>query len=242
MRTAAERKKNNPKRFTKEDRSILLALRPVVRGLAAFWGDRCEVLLHSLEDLAQSVVQIENGYVTGRSVGSPVTDLTLQILRKAEQHVADQVGDREPDFRVYSSKTADGRPLRCVTMVVRNDNRPIAMLCISFDLSVPLHHVLRTLAPVADTESDRADSPEYYMMSAEELVKRSLDLAIRKATAKRGVSPQAKNRAIVGELYRQGIFDIKRAVDMVSAELGVSRFTVYSYLRDLRNEGEVINE
>ncbi len=226
-----------PRPFKREDRRILAAMRPLVSGLATFLGHHCEVLLHSLEDLAHSVVHIENGHVTGRVVGSPVTDLALRILHATE---TDGEGGEDRDFRVYSSSTADGRPLRCVTMVVRNGETPIGMVCVNFDLSVPLSDVIGFLASMRQTgsDADREDSPEHYMMSAEDLVTRSLDVAIRNASAQRGVSPQARNRAIVADLNRQGIFDIKGAVDMVGAELGVSRFTVYNYLRDLKNEGE----
>lgn len=215
--------------FDDTDRRILAAMRPLVSGLATFLGPHCEVLLHSLEDLAHSVVQIENGHVTGRAVGSPVTDLALRILYSTEP-------PHQQDFRVYSSATPDGRPLRCVTMVVRNGTRAIGMVCINFDLSIPVHEVIRLLSASDDSSGD--DSPEHYMMSAEDLVTRSIDLAIQKATTRRGVSPQARNRAIVAELNDQGIFDVKGAVDVVSTELGVSRFTVYNYLRDLRNDGE----
>ncbi len=217
--------------FSAEDRRILAAMRPLVNGLARFLGPHCEVLLHSLEDLAESVVQIENGHVTGRAVGSPVTDLALQILHSTEQK---QQAGVEQDYRIYSSSTADGRPLRAVTMVVRNGEKPIGMVCVNFDLSISVYDVITMLS----SNPTAGDSPEHYMMSAEELVTRSLDLTIQKATVQRGVSPQAKNRAIVAELNQQGIFDVKGAVEVVSAELGVSRFTVYNYLRDLRSDEE----
>ncbi|MFP4427499.1 MAG: transcriptional regulator [Spirochaetaceae bacterium] len=225
------------RRFTDEDRRILAAMESVVTGLAHFLGPYCEVLLHSLENLAQSVIHIENGHVTGRSVGSPVTDLALRIL-----HSTENGEDRreEQDFRIYTSSTADGRPLRSVTMVIRNNDYPIGMLCLNFDLSMPIQEVSKFVSAFtgADLDGDRDESPEHYMMSAEDLVTRSLDVAIEKSANHRGVSPQAKNRMIVSELYSQGIFDIKGAVDMVSNELGVSRFTVYNYIRDLRNERE----
>lgn len=217
--------------FSDDDRRILKALEPVVSGIAAFWGPSCEVLLHSLEDLAESVVCIENGTVTGRSTGSPVTDLALRILK------ASNIDESNSDdqFHVYFSKTADGRPLRSMTSIIRNRGRAIGMLCINFDLSVQLSDIMQLLSNATGINGDN-DSPEHYMMSAEDLVTRSIDSAIQKHTAQRGISPQQRNKVIVGELQQQGIFDIKGAIDMVSAELGVSRFTVYNYLRDLRNE------
>ncbi|HKK49766.1 MAG TPA: PAS domain-containing protein [Alkalispirochaeta sp.] len=218
-------------RFTDDDRRILSALEPVVSGIATFWGPSCEVLLHSLEDLAESVVSIENGAVTGRSIGSPVTDLALKILKAS--NVDESSNDDQ--FHVYFSKTADGRPLRSMTSIIRNRGRAIGMLCINFDLSVQLSDIMSILSHATGIHGD-SDSPEHYTMSAEELVTRSIELAIQKNTAQRGISPQQRNKGIVGELQQQGIFDIKGAIDMVASELGVSRFTVYNYLRDLRNE------
>ena len=217
--------------FSDDDRRVLAAMRPVVSGLAAFWGPSCEVLLHSLEDLAESVVYIENGAVTGRSTGSPVTDLALRILKAS--NIDESVNDNQ--FHVYFSKTADGRPLRSMTSIIRNRGRAIGMLCINFDLSVQLSDIMDMLSNATGIHGE-SDSPEHYTMSAEDLVTRSLELAIQKNTAQRGISPQQRNKGIVGELQQQGIFDIKGAIDMVASELGVSRFTVYNYLRDLRSE------
>jgi predicted transcriptional regulator YheO len=51
----------------------------------------------------------------------------------------------------------------------------------------------------------------------------------------KGVSASEKNRMIIAGLARKGIFDIKGAIDIVAKEIGVSKYTIYHYLREVKN-------
>ena len=53
------------------DEARLTLLKQMAHGLAAEFGPSCEVVIHDLtvEDLEHTVVHIENGQVTGRSLG-----------------------------------------------------------------------------------------------------------------------------------------------------------------------------
>ncbi len=212
--------------FTAADRAILAAMEPVVDAVATLFGSHCEVLLHSLENLNHSIVKIRNGQVTGRGVGSPITDLGIKVLKDTGHIENDIVGS-------YLSNTEDGKTLKSITALIRNGTKPVGMLCINVDLSVPLLEVLKSLLPET-LGTPRDESPEHFVMSAEDLVRRSLDKAIIQVSANREISHQLKNKAIVTELHGQGIFDIKGAVEIVAKELAISRYTVYNYIRDAR--------
>lgn len=212
-------------RLDESDRRVLRALEPVVDAIATLFGSNCEVLIHSLEDLSRSVVKIANGHVTGRSLGSPITDLGIKTIRNADNSSSDVVGS-------YFSKTSTGKTLKSVTALIRNENKPIGMLCINLDLSVPLEDVLKTFA--VNWNGTGVESPENFAMSSEELVHVTLDKAIEKMSRERQISANTRNKRVVQELHQQGIFDIKGAVDMVAKELGVSRYTIYNYLREIR--------
>ena len=43
-----------------------------------------EVILHNLESLEHSVMQIVNGHHSGRKIGAPITDLALGMLSQIE--------------------------------------------------------------------------------------------------------------------------------------------------------------
>jgi predicted transcriptional regulator YheO len=46
---------------------------------------------------------------------------------------------------------------------------------------------------------------------------------------------------VIGELDKAGVFSLRRAADIVATELGVSRASVYTYLKDAREEvGEIV--
>lgn len=47
-----------------------------------YLGSVYEISLHSLEDYDHSVVKIMNGYHSGRTVGAPLTDLALNMLKE----------------------------------------------------------------------------------------------------------------------------------------------------------------
>ena len=47
---------------------------PLVQGLAEMFGPECEVVLHDINAVPHSIVAIENGQVTGRTVGDVPTD------------------------------------------------------------------------------------------------------------------------------------------------------------------------
>lgn len=214
-----------PVKLSERDRAIMRALDPVVDAVAALFGPNCEVLVHSLEDLGRSVVKIANGHVTGRDIGAPITDLGMRALRQARELKTDVIGS-------YYSRTADGKTLKSVTALVRSDGRPIAMLCINMNLSVSLLEFASQFLPA--TQPEVTDSPEHFVMSSEELVHKSVEKALTELNRQRGLSALARNRLVVKELYDQGIFDVKGAVDVVASELGVSRYTVYNYIREVK--------
>src|SRR5690606_16737251 len=113
---------------------VLRTFRPVMHAIAAAGGPSCEVVLHNLDgadvDLGQTIAAIENGHVTGRSVGGPSTSLGLSVQQ-----------DRQKDHDAFGYRgfTDDGRELRCSSVYFRNPAGDIiAALCINIDLS-PVH-------------------------------------------------------------------------------------------------------
>ncbi|GAH73607.1 unnamed protein product, partial [marine sediment metagenome] len=173
---------NNEVRLNQTDKAILRALEAVVEGVAKIFGSNCEVILHSLEDLSHSVTKIANGYVTGRRVGSPLTDFGIEILKKADSLEDDVIGS-------YYSKLDDGRSLKSVTILIRNtQGKPIGFICINIDLSVPLSDFLKGFLPMGDEPSPEAVI-EHFPLSMQDLIFRSLQLVMTDVNNRRGLSP-----------------------------------------------------
>jgi predicted transcriptional regulator YheO len=221
-----EIKAQGSREFSAADRALLERYGKIAISLAKAFGSGCEVVVNSLEDLAHSIVEIANGQVTGRTVGSPITNFGLEILNNPEELKEEIIGP-------YFSETKAGKPLKSVTLVIRNDSgTPIGMLCVNFDLSMPLSHFLREFSPTGGAfEPDENFAPD-----VGDLVGQAVADELESISHITGVSPTEKNRRVVANLEHRGIFDIKGSVELVAGELGVTKHTIYKYLRELRGD------
>jgi predicted transcriptional regulator YheO len=213
-----------PITLTSKDREILEAVKPVIDGIALLLGENCEVLLHSFESLDCSVIYIRNGHVTGRTEGSPITDLGMKILR-------DSAGAGKDITGCYYSKTSDGKILRCMTILIRNGaKKPIGMMCVNMNMSAPLVDVLNVFNGAGKPEG--GESPENFVTSLDDLVKTTLRETITSISSHTDIPNHEKNKTIVYELIKKGIFEIRGAIDIVARELSLSRYTIYNYIRE----------
>jgi predicted transcriptional regulator YheO len=211
---------------TTRDREILDSMIPVVDSIARMMGGNCEVLLHSFESLDRSVIHIVNGHITHRTAGSPITDLGMKILNESAENGNDIRG-------CYFSKTSDGKTLRSVTTLIRNGKgKPIGMMCINFNMSASLADLINDFS--GTTESNQSDNMENFVTNIEDLVKTTLRETINSINGLNNIPNHEKNKTIVFELIKKGIFDIRGAIDIAARELSLSRYTIYNYIRDYK--------
>ena len=205
------------------DLAILDIISRTLDGVAAAFGSNCEVVLHSLDDLGNSVVRIINGHVTGRSVGSPLTYLGIEILEKARLEKTDVIGP-------YFTRLDDGRELRSVTTIIRDpEGKIVGMLCINIDISTPAADFFRDFLHLGAVVPEIP--AEHFSVTSGEMISKVLASVMEKIGRQSRISPTDRNKIMVDELYIRGIFNVRGAVDMVAEELGVSRGTIYNYLR-----------
>lgn len=207
-----------------EIRDALHLLEPVTKAIAKAFGSTCEVLVHDLSDPAQSIACIENGHVTGREVGDPITDLGLEAISQGAATTP----------MIYRSRTAAGRELRSCSVVLRNNGgRVIGALCINVDITDLLmaHHTLDALCtgPVHLQES--------YVTGPSELLDVLTAEAVRAVGKPISFMQKEDKLRVVEFLEEKDAFRIKRAVEEIANALGVSRVTVYNYLEEIRGTG-----
>jgi len=214
--------------FDKKNALILHTLEEVVDFVAEAFGSKCEVALYSLEDLSHAVVKIANGHVTGRKVGSPMTDFGIEMLKEAKSSGKDMVGS-------HYSQLDDGQLLKSTSMMVRNgQGEPVGMLCINIDLSVPLLDFVRGFLPKSGELPEKI--VEHFPATLDELVERTLETVMSRVNGERGISPSDKNKAIVAELCQRRMFRVAGVIDILAKKMGISRYTVYNYIREARLE------
>ena len=203
----------------------------MAKGLAGQFGQNCEVVIHDLRgnDLEHSIIAIENGHVTGRSIGDGPSHIVLESLKGDPKMLQDRIS--------YLTRTSDGRVLKSTTLFIRDDeDRVIGLLGINYDISmlVSLEGALRDF-----TGQDRLTSePEAISRNVadllDELLEHSVSL-VGKPTAM--MSKDDKIRAI-RFLDDNGAFLITKSGPKVCQYFGISTYTLYSYLDEIRKTAE----
>ncbi|MCI1821992.1 MAG: PAS domain-containing protein [Megasphaera sp.] len=209
-------------------KSILRYYIPMVRYIADIIGPHCEVVLHDVQTPGTSIIAIRNGYVSGRTIGGPLTNLGLKLIESS------------PDFQEeslvnYASKTSNGENLVSSTYFIRDDEgKLVGMLCVNILKS----GVAASLPQINNVDIHRQetlnsgvhDVNEWLRPSSDQVVSQAVqDLVEERETTVARLTFQEK-KEIIHLLKKNGIFKIKGAVNQVSKLLNVAGSTIYRYL------------
>ena len=123
--------------------SRLDMLKQIATGLAAQFGDNCEVVVHDLaRNVAESsIVHIENGHITGRKVGDGPSGAVLNAIRHQDGPLADRLS--------YLTKTDSGRILKSSTIYINDDSGKPRYILITTSPTFWLWKGASTLSPPA---------------------------------------------------------------------------------------------
>ena len=225
-----EKRKINP---------ILASFIPVVKAIAKTFGPDCEVLLHDVSNLESSIIAIENGHVTGRKIGSPITDLGLYFLKSDLFKNTDFIAN-------YQTESKDGKKLKSTTIFIRDKQKKIiGFLCINY----ALEHLLEVRKMIDDFSvvtkdvdkevSNNERKEEIFADNIDDLLER----VFIKAKEKIGkpIEKMQKNDKleVVKYLQKGGVFLVKGNIDKIANKLNVSRYTIYNYLSEIKPEKNI---
>lgn len=209
-------------------RHTLDFLKQLAHGLAIQFGSSCEIAIHDLKtkDLEKSIVYIENGHVSNRQTGDGPSGIVLETLQSDPSTIHDKLS--------YLTKTEDGRILKSSTFYIRDDDGSISYIfSLNYDITAftAASTAIQSLVATKDNLPDlTGDSPRQITHNVNEL----LDLLIEQAVAKVGKPVAMMNKddkvAVVQYLDHAGAFLITKSGDKVSSYLGISKFTLYSYM------------
>ena len=209
-------------------RHTLDFLKQLAHGLAIQFGSSCEIAIHDLKtkDLEKSIVYIENGHVSNRQTGDGPSGIVLETLQSDPSTIHDKLS--------YLTKTEDGRILKSSTFYIRDDDGSISYIfSLNYDITAftAASTAIQSLIATKDNLPDlTGDSPRQITHNVNEL----LDLLIEQAVAKVGKPVAMMNKddkvAVVQYLDHAGAFLITKSGDKVSSYLGISKFSLYSYM------------
>ena len=210
---------------------------PIVRGLAMALGKDYEVNLHDLSRPEHSLVMIENGHVTGRKVGSPMTDFGLYMMKAEEYKKKDGVFD-------YLAQNSSGKKMKCSCIFIRDEQeKMIGFLCINYDLTKAqaarefIENFLHTQDNVSQYAKPKAAMvSEGFTNDLSEVMQSTLDEVRKKMNKPFEYLARNEKELAIKELNERGYFLLKGAVERLAAEMNITKYTVYSYLRKILDE------
>lgn len=200
---------------------IYISLAPF---LAEVCGNGAEIAVHDMTDPEHSLVAIKNP-ISGRQVGSPLTDLAREVAEKGAYSETDYLAN-------YSGQAKNGEFLSS-TYFIKNEGRLVGLLCINKDIEsiqqmkYTLDHVMEQfnlIIPHKSIVSETLDNPVESIMHSR----------IAETVIQSGVQPARMSMdekvAVVRQLNESGIMAIKGAVAEVARQLSISVPTVYRYM------------
>ena len=197
----------------------------LVPNLAKFLGSNGEVVLHDFtKGYDETVVLIENGHVTNRTIKNCPTSL---LFEKFNNNMME-------DSPLYFNTTKDGRIIKsCSTMIRNEEGKIVGALCINMDVT---EMVLAQNAISAYTMYDpNANSGVVFANDVQELLEMYLG-ECENRFGKPGalMSKDEKVRALEF-LDSKGVFMISKAGVRLCTFFNVSKYTLYSYLEEARS-------
>ena len=208
--------------------SVFENLKLIADTIALHNGKDCEVCIHDLttKNISHSIVYIVNNHVTGRKVGDSFSFNYLKSRKILED------GKELKTVPVFSNQTYDGKYLKCSTIYIKDENDKYHyMLCINQDVSA-LIQAGNAINEFVTSFDDKKDNPANTIPHVNDI----LDDLITQSIKYVGKTPanmttQDKKQAIQ-YLNDQGAFLISKSGDRVSEYFGLSKFSIYSYIKD----------
>lgn len=209
-----------------ERRATLDVLQQVAVALRHLFDPFCEVLIHDFADYEHSIICME-GNLTGRKVGGAATDL---LLAKASN------GETDDDLYNYLTSLPGGRRMKSATVFLRDDDgQAIGAFCVNFDITQFLamrEQLTRFLA------TDDSDIVETFSDQIEETIHNLVEEARYEIGQTQPLVSRDEKIALIARLADKGVFQVKKAAPIIADQLGISRATIYNYLREAKQNDD----
>lgn len=200
----------------------------LAKGIAAQFGSGCETVVHDLskKDLEHTIVAIENGHISGRSIGDGPSHIVLESLQNKDKNLKDKLS--------YLTRSNDGKILKSSTIYIRDEKgKVVGIFGINFDISL-LSVVDQHIRLFIDTE--RSDTtPESITPSVSDLLNDLIEQALKKVGKPVSMMSKEDKMTAVRFLNDSGAFLITKSGPKVCSILNISKYTLYSYLDEIKS-------
>ena len=205
----------------------MIPIKKVLDLLEAHLGATSEIVYHDLtRPYEHTIVDIRNGYITGRSVGGCGSNLGLEIIR-GTKHNGDEFN--------YITHARTGRILRSSSIYL-SENGGLSKASASTP-TFPIRCVLKMPFATITATPLRSIRKSTFALNVEEL----LELFFKEGQEVAGMPAPLMGREekmkFLKYLDSKGAFLISKSSEKVCEFLGISKYTLYNYLETVRSEG-----
>ena len=205
-----------------EKEQIFKNLQQVADAIVAMFGKNCETCIHDLQDLHCSLAYI-SGSVTGRLPGAPATDLLVRTLKTSEIPA---------DMYNYRTTSGDGRTIKSSTIFIKDSSRtPLFAFCINFD-TTGFFNATQAIAPFL-AFAEGSNPAETFSSSTNETIEALFEQAVTELGKQPATMTTDEKTTLVEMLEKSGAFQFKGAVEQIALLTGVSKYTIYNYLKKI---------
>lgn len=203
--------------------------------LADFLGEVCgpayEILIHDVSEPKHSIVKIVNNHISQREVGSPLTDLAVNLIESKEYEGTNYVAN-------YLGKTKEGRHLVSSTFFIKDDNELIGLLCINHDT-----HAIQDIFDELEVfianhalypKPDKAKYQENFDNNINDHMFEFIDNEINESSVDPSRMTTSEKKSIIRKFNDHGVFAVRGMVPHIAKKLCVSEPTIYRYLKEIK--------
>ncbi len=205
--------------------------RRIVKALAAQYGETCEIVLHDLTGGKHdhTIIAIENGHITGRQIGDGPSRIALEAIQDAEETHTDKLA--------YLTKTRDGKILKSSTIFIRDDKgKPVGILGINSDITLSVA-AERAIHSYNSSLQDNRE-PEPILTNVADLLESLIEQSIRMVGKPASLMDKSEKIRAIRYLNDSGAFLITKSGPKVCQIFGISKYTLYSYLDEVKQSSD----
>lgn len=200
-------------------------LKRLGEGISKTFGKYCETVIHDMKNKKNSIISINNGHVTGRSIGDGL-DL-LGTHREIDDFLAGI------DLINCQGRTKNRKLIKSSTFHLIGDDYHFAF-GINFD------YTLFSLAEavIKDFIKVGEDMEATMMEYGENKLKNILNDCIQAVGKPPSMMNKADRMEVIKLLKEKNAFTFQKSIPVISEALQISRYTIYNYLKEINGQSQ----
>ncbi|MDD7267417.1 MAG: helix-turn-helix transcriptional regulator [Lachnospiraceae bacterium] len=211
----------------------LQILKQLAHGMAMQFGSDCEIVIHDLHspDPEATVVYIENGHVSHRSVGAGFSHVVLEAKKAKPTSLKDRHG--------YLTRTGDARVLKSSTLYIKDETGEVRYIfSINYDITSMMvaENVLRSFTGITENGSGSEKRPDRITQNVNDLLDDLIEESVSLVGKPVAMMSKEDKALAVRFLNDSGAFLITKSGDKICDYFGISKYMLYTYLDAMKQD------